>query len=354
MLHNNREEQPIIAVTMGDPCGIGPEIICKAMSELSLREEAKIVIIGEEKALEAISKKLNIPLRFQRFSHVAKAISNAGGDVIPVINPLPLSPEDIIPAKPTTNTAHAVVKYIEEAVKMAMDGLVDAICTAPINKAKLHACGFTFPGHTEFIKHLTGSTRAVMMLAGTRLRVTLVTIHEALKRVSELLTIDKICETIEVTAWSLENYFGLSHPRVAVCGLNPHAGESGLFGDEEQKVIAPAVESFRSHKAWEISGPYPPDTVFYKAVQGAFDAVVAMYHDQGLIPLKLLHFDDAVNVTLGLPIIRTSVDHGTAYDIAGKGIASPNSLKAAIRLAGHMARSKRRHHENFSTDHHNP
>ncbi|MEJ5300223.1 MAG: 4-hydroxythreonine-4-phosphate dehydrogenase PdxA [Thermodesulforhabdaceae bacterium] len=343
----SNHRRPIIAVTMGDPCGIGPEIICKALSDLSVREQAKIVVIGDEKALKVIAKKLNMLFRFEIFSNVEKAISNASGDLIPVINPFPLSSEDIIPAQPTINTAHAVVKYIEEAVKMAMEGTVDAICTAPINKASLKTCGFSFPGHTEFIKHLTGSDKAVMMLAGTQLRVSLVTIHEPLKSVSELLTVDKICETIRVTAWSLENYFGLKPPRIAVCGLNPHAGESGIFGDEEQKVIVPAVESFRSNKEWEISGPYPPDTVFYKAVQGHFDAVVAMYHDQGLIPLKLLHFDDAVNITLGLPIIRTSVDHGTAYDIAGKGIASPNSLKAAICLASYMATSKKKLYEAF-------
>lgn len=341
----NRPEpyRPTIAVTMGDPCGVGPEIICKAVSDPEISETARIIVLGEEKALERTANQLGISISFQLVNRVQNASWNQA--FFPVINPQPLNTDDIIPANPTSHTAQAVIKYIERAVEMAMDGVVDAICTAPINKAILHAHGFSFPGHTEFIKHLTGSDRAVMMLAGKRLKVSLVTIHEPLRRVSELLTVEKIRETIEVTASSLEMYFSLPNPKIAVCGLNPHAGESGLFGDEEQQVISPAVEAFVSHKNWKVSGPHPPDTVFYKASRGVFDAVVAMYHDQGLIPLKLLHFEDAVNITLGLPIIRTSVDHGTAYDIAGKGIASPSSLKAAISLAAQMARSKKRRHE---------
>ncbi|MGC8718959.1 MAG: 4-hydroxythreonine-4-phosphate dehydrogenase PdxA [Thermodesulforhabdaceae bacterium] len=337
----NTGNRPLIAITMGDPCGIGPEIICKALTDSSILSEVRFVVIGEEKALQETSQKLSLPLSVVSVSDVTELSDNTAKSVIPVINPSPLAYEDIIPARPTSRTAKAVIRYIEKAVELAISGKVEAICTAPINKALLTSHGFSFPGHTEFIKHLTGSDKAVMMLAGDRLRVTLVTIHEPIRRVSELLTTEKIRETVEVTASSLETYFGISHPRVAVCGLNPHAGEGGLFGDEEVKIISPAVEYFQNHRSWKVSGPHPPDTIFYRAVKGAFDAVVAMYHDQGLIPLKLLYFEDAVNVTLGLPVIRTSVDHGTAYDIAGKGVALPSSLKAAIRMAAQMVKCKK-------------
>ncbi|MCX7822362.1 MAG: 4-hydroxythreonine-4-phosphate dehydrogenase PdxA [Syntrophobacterales bacterium] len=343
MIYDN-SYQPVIAITMGDPCGIGPEIICKALIDQSFTGVVKVIIVGENRALENVVNQLRLSISFQPVNDIKDAFKG-GKDFFPVINPFPLGDRDITPTMPTSYTARATIKYIEEAVQMALDGVVDAICTAPINKTILSAHGFPFPGHTEFIKYLTGSDKAVMMLAGDQLRVSLVTIHEPIRRISELITIEKICETIEVTASSLETYFALPHPRVAVCGLNPHAGESGLFGDEEEKIISPAIKTFLPHRRWHISGPHPPDTVFYRAARGIFDAVVAMYHDQGLIPLKLLHFDDAVNVTLGLPIIRTSVDHGTAYDIAGKGIASPGSLKAAIRLAAQMVRSKKQGYE---------
>jgi 4-hydroxythreonine-4-phosphate dehydrogenase len=337
----NTGNRPLIAITMGDPCGIGPEIICKALTDSSILSEARFVVIGEEKALQETGIRLNLPLSLNIVSDIADISPEVTLNVLHVINPYPLSYEDIVPAKPTPKTARAVIRYIEKAVELAIDEKVDAICTAPINKALLNAHGFSFPGHTEFIKHLTGANKAVMMLAGDRLKVSLVTIHEPLRLVSELLTVDKIRETIEVTASSLETCFGICRPRVAVCGLNPHAGEGGLFGYEEQQIISPSVDYFQNQRSWEVSGPHPPDTIFYRAVKGAFDAVVAMYHDQGLIPLKLLHFEDAVNVTLGLPIIRTSVDHGTAYDIAGKGIALPSSLKAAICMASQMAKCKK-------------
>ncbi len=305
-------KKPTIAITMGDPCGIGPEIIAKALREPSVRDLANFVIIGEEKALDPSLD-------------------------IEVVNPYPIKDEDIKPSKPTYKTAIATISYIEKAVEMALAKEVDAICTAPINKAVLQAHGFSFPGHTEFIKHLTNSDKAVMMLAGPSLKVTLVTIHEPLAKVTSLVTKEKIIETIEVTASSLEEFFGLKNPRVAVCGLNPHGGEGGKFGREEIEIISPAIEHFKNAPNWDISGPYPPDTVFYRASRGEFDSVVAMYHDQGLIPIKLLHFEEAVNITLGIPIIRTSVDHGTAYDIAGKGLAKPKSLIEAIKMACHMA-----------------
>ena len=203
--------------------------------------------------------------------------------------------------------------------------------TCPISKLSLREAGYPYPGHTEMLAALTGAPRVRMMMAGDRLRVVLVTIHEPLGRVSGLLSTDTVRDCIEMTADSLRHDFGLRCPRIAVAALNPHAGEGGLFGDEEGRIIQPAVVA--SADCGEVSGPWPPDTVFHQAAAGRYDAVIAMYHDQGLIPFKLLHFQDGVNVTLGLPIVRTSVDHGTAYDIAGQGKADPSSLAAAVRLA---------------------
>jgi 4-hydroxythreonine-4-phosphate dehydrogenase len=221
-----------------------------------------------------------------------------------------------------------------------MDGTVDAICTCPIHKANLNQHGFNFPGHTEYLRHLTGAGDVVMMLAGDKLRISLVTIHQALLEVAPLVSIPLVCTTVRITAQSLERDFGLKRPRVAVAALNPHGGEQGRFGREEIEVIRPAVEILQS-EGIGVSGPYPADTLFHRAVSGEFDAVVAMYHDQGLIPIKLLHFGEAVNITLGMPIIRTSVDHGTAYDLAGTGTANAGSLNAALRLAASMATNRK-------------
>ena len=211
--------------------------------------------------------------------------------------------------------------------------------TAPISKEALNRAGHHYPGHTELLAELAGTERVVMMLAGSRLRVTLVTIHEGLADVPGLVTFERVLETIRITHRDVDRYFR-RHPRLAVLALNPHCGEGGMFGDEEARVIGPAVDAAR-REGIDAVGPLSADTLFHFAVQGKYDAVVCMYHDQGLIPLKLLHFDDGVNVTLGLPIIRTSVDHGTAYDLAGTGRASAESMKAAIMMAAAMARAKR-------------
>jgi 4-hydroxythreonine-4-phosphate dehydrogenase len=205
----------------------------------------------------------------------------------------------------------------------------------------MHQAGYEFEGHTELLAHLTGTKDYVMMLAGDRLRVSLVTIHCALAEVPRRLSEALIVKTIGITYRSLERDFGIDKPKVAVAALNPHAGESGLFGNEDKTIVGPAVEAARD-SGLRVEGPFPADTIFYHASTGQYDAVVAMYHDQGLIPLKLLHFSDAVNITLGLPIIRTSVDHGTAYDIAGKGVADPSSLIAAIKMAAKIVDARRR------------
>ena len=211
--------------------------------------------------------------------------------------------------------------------------------TCPISKALMHRAGHLYDGHTQLISHLTDSPEYVMMLAGERLRVSLATIHCALKDVPSILSEEMVYRTIVITARALVEDFGLENPNLAVAALNPHGGEEGLFGTEDEEIVRPSVKRARG-EGFHVVGPFPSDTLFYKAASGQFDAVVAMYHDQGLIPLKLLHFSDAVNVTLGLPIIRTSVDHGTAYDIAGKGQADESSLKAAIKMAAMMVRNR--------------
>lgn len=232
-----------------------------------------------------------------------------------------------------------MTEYIIEAVEAARAGDVEAAVTCPINKALMNLAGYHFEGHTQLIAHITGTEDYVMMLAGERLRVTLVTIHCPLRDVPAKITAENIYKTIMITYKALESDFGIKNPRIAVAALNPHAGESGLFGSEEKDIILPAMKR-AAENGCNVTGPLPADTLYYWASSGRYDAVVSMYHDQGLIPLKLLHFSDAVNITLGLPIIRTSVDHGTAYDIAGQGRADPSSLTAAIRTAVTMVKNR--------------
>jgi 4-hydroxythreonine-4-phosphate dehydrogenase len=264
-----------------------------------------------------------------------EALAGSSGDAVHCLQTGTLDPADMIYGQPTADTGEAVHRYITTAASLCLTGRAAAMATAPINKEVLNRAGHHYPGHTELLAELTGTTDFVMMLAGDRLRVTLVTIHEALAAIPSLLTVEKILSTIRITHQDVSRYFKTS-PKIAVLALNPHCGEGGLFGDEESLVIRPAVEQARS-LGIDVHGPLSADTLFHFAVQGAYDAVVCMYHDQGLIPLKLLHFDDGVNITLGLPIIRTSVDHGTAYGLAGRGEASAASMTAAIRIAAQMA-----------------
>jgi 4-hydroxythreonine-4-phosphate dehydrogenase len=289
-----------------------------------------------ERALEKLGATSSIHLI--RSLESLENLSRPG--VICVVNPSSLSLGDIAYGQPSPAACQAVIRYIEEAARLAVAGQVDAICTCPIHKANLQKHGFPFPGHTELLQGLTQAKEVVMMLAGPRLRVSLVTIHHALADVPEILTEELIYRTIAITGEALLRDFGLESVRLGVAGLNPHAGEQGRFGREELDLIQPVISRFREGP-YKVEGPFSPDTLFHRAIEGEFDAVIAMYHDQGLIPIKLVHFHEAVNLTLGLPIIRTSVDHGTAYDIAGTGKAHPGSLEAAIRLAVVMARNRR-------------
>ncbi|MFH2100233.1 MAG: 4-hydroxythreonine-4-phosphate dehydrogenase PdxA, partial [Pseudomonadota bacterium] len=278
--------------------------------------------------------RLGLSLAFSRVSGPGEArFADQVTDVAAVSD---LDPSRVVPGRPSPETGRAMVQYILSAIGWALSGKIHAVATCPIHKAAMHAAGYAWSGHTEILAEKTGTVRYRMMLAGDRLRVVLVTIHTALSTVPGLITVDRVAETIRITAESLVARFGIPHPRIAVAGLNPHAGEEGLFGDEEITVIAPAVELARAGGV-DATGPHPPDTLFIPARLSSFDAVVCMYHDQGLIPFKMLHFDDGVNTTLGLPIIRTSVDHGTAYDLAGTGRASHKSLVAAVQMAALQA-----------------
>jgi 4-hydroxythreonine-4-phosphate dehydrogenase len=329
---------PRIAITMGDPAGIGPEIIVKALPREDISQVCRPFVVGDIGVLKAAAEGIGA-----RSFHTMETPGDISGDP-DTIDVLSLSDlkVSVTPGKPTRDGGKAMVEYILKAVELAKSGQAAAMVTCPISKELMNQAGYTFDGHTELIAHLTSTKDYVMMLAGEKLKVALVTIHCPLREVSERINKALIEKTIIITCRSLESDFGINKPRVAVAALNPHAGEGGLFGREDEEIIRPAVEETRNG-GLSVEGPFPADTLFYHAVNGEFDAVVAMYHDQGLIPLKLLHFSDAVNLTLGLPIVRTSVDHGTAYDIAGKGIADPSSLIAAIKMAAKIAGARKKY-----------
>lgn len=331
-------ERPLLAVTMGDPCGIGPEIICKALAQGNIQHGCTPIVFGDWGAMERALAITNVPLKMRDFrrAHAADLADPSNLILVPCTT---LMPEDMEFGAPTSGAGEAVYRYITEALSFVQSGAAEALVTAPINKKALNLAGYHYPGHTELLAELTDTDQVVMMLAGSTLRVTLVTIHEALADVPRLLSIEKVLDTIRITAEGIQHYFK-ADPKIAVLSLNPHGGEQGLFGSEENLIIVPAIEDAK-RLGIKAEGPFPADTLFHSAARGEFDAVVCMYHDQGLIPLKLLHFDDGVNVTLGLPIIRTSVDHGTAYDLAGKGEASAQSLIAALVMAAEMAGKKR-------------
>jgi 4-hydroxythreonine-4-phosphate dehydrogenase len=326
--------RPIIAITMGDPVGIGPEIIHLALNNASVYEACRPLVIGDVNIL--LQAKKTTASRLHIHSVTAPETGMYTFGTIDVMNISELEPHKSLWGRPTVETGRAMVHYITAAIDMACQGRLDAITTCPINKAAMQIAGFNFSGHTELLAQRTQTDAYAMMLAGDRLRVVLVTIHVPLKDVPSMLTKERVLRTIEMTAVGLKDRFGCKTPCIAVAGLNPHAGEEGLFGQEEARVILPAIEAAR-RQGFNVAGPFPPDTLFYHAADGPYDAVVCMYHDQGLIPFKMIHFDDGVNITLGLPIIRTSVDHGTAYDISGTGKAHPGSLVAAINMAADQA-----------------
>jgi 4-hydroxythreonine-4-phosphate dehydrogenase len=327
---------PRIGITMGDPAGVGPEIVVRALSKPDLYKAARPLILGDPAAVGAfVERQPRLSLR--EVEGTGDAGTRPG--VVDLLPTSRMDPSRLRSGVPSLEGGEAMMGAITRAVELTLRGELEAVVTGPISKVLMQQAGYPFEGHTQLLAHLTGASEVVMMLAGERLRVVPVTIHCALREVPTLLTGEAVLRTLVLTDRGLRSDFGVPAPRLAVAALNPHAGEAGLFGDEEATVIAPAVRSARS-RGIDATGPLPADTLFVKAHAGDYDAVVCMYHDQGLIPLKLLHFADGVNVTLGLPIVRTSVDHGTAYDIAGRGAADPSSLEAAVRTAARMAANR--------------
>ena len=325
---------PLVGITMGDPVGVGPEIIAKALSDPCVLRCCQPVIYGNATRLRAGAASTGVRLEIAEVPSINDV--RIGHHGIPVINPVAIDTEGLAWGKPTPISGMAMAAYLNKAIDDAIDGLIAAIATGPINKLALKMADIPFSGHTEILAERTGTQNYAMMLAGNRLNVVLATIHIPIEQVPHALTTQGIATIVTLTDHALKTRFGLPAPRIAVAGLNPHAGESGLFGVEEQKIIQPAIDLAAS-QGIIVTGPHPPDTIFFKASQGLFDAVVSMYHDQGLGPFKMIHFDDGVNTTLGLPIVRTSVDHGTAYDIAGSGEASSASMVAAITMAADQA-----------------
>jgi len=307
---------PRIAITLGDPRGIGPEIVARALAEPLA---ADVTVIGAEDQIAWVPAARRISVGAWGAGS-GERIGNGASAAV----------ERARGARAGQLTGHAV----ERAARLALEGEVDAIVTGPAHKHALHLAGFPYPGHTEWLGHLAGDVDTVMMLAADRLRVVLVTTHVALRDVPALLTIERVVRTGRITERALRELFGLAEPRLALCALNPHAGESGLFGDEEERVLRPAAEQLGA------AGPLSADTVFVRALAGEFDAVLAPYHDVGMTAIKVAAFGRGVNVTLGLPFVRTSPDHGTAFDIAGQGKADAGSMRVAIELATTLAGRK--------------
>ena len=329
-----------LALTLGDPAGVGPEIVVKAWQALR-NEGLSFLAVGDFQALASASAAGGSILRRITSPQEAPPLF---AEALPVLD-LPLR-APVIAGQPSAAAAPSVIRWIETAVGLALRGDVAGVVTAPIAKAPLYAAGFKFPGHTEFLGDLTaaasydGARGPIMMLTAQDLRVTLVTVHAPLARVPELISIQSIVNAGLVTAQALRRDFGVAEPRVAIAGLNPHAGESGGLGREEIEIVEPAVRALRDLGV-DATGPYPADSLFPAEMRARYDAAVCLYHDQALIPVKMLDFWGGVNVTLGLPIVRTSPDHGAAFDIAGRGVARADSLVAAIRLADAIAGRRR-------------
>lgn len=329
------DSRPVtLAISIGDPRGIGPEVILKAAAGRAL-PGARLVIVGGAAVLRATAANLQLPCPASVDDPV-----DMPDETAVVLDTGTFPATALEPRKPDSACGRASLQYVECAVNLVREGTADAIVTGPINKAAIGAAGSPYPGHTEMLAHLAGGGTPVMLMVCPGLRVALVTTHLRLLDVAGSITADSIVRIGRVLYGDLRRYFGIQDPQIAVCGVNPHCGDDARFGDEETRIIAPALRRLESEGV-HLTGPLPADTVFCQAIEGRSDAVLAMYHDQGLIPVKMAGLDRVVNVTLGLPIIRTSVGHGTAYDIAGRGVASDGSFREAVRVAAEMARAVR-------------
>jgi len=322
---------------MGDPAGIGPEVIVKAVIDGRLQKLCQPVVIGSLPVMERTIASLKLKLRAWNVNGHNPPPKHEG--TIAVLDPLETPLGTFRPGVAAAETGAASIAFIKKGVELAQLGCIDGIVTAPINKEAINLAGCRFPGHTELLADLTKTKDSGMMIVGGPLRIMFVTTHVAIKKLPALLTHAKIEKSIGLAHRALTQLFGIKKPRIGVAALNPHAGEHGLFGDEETRVILPAARAAQAQGIL-ASDPLPADTLFGKAAKGQYDGIVALYHDQGLIPLKLVAFGTCVNLTVGLPIIRTSVDHGTAFDIVGKGVADPGSLLEAIKLAARIAQSR--------------
>jgi 4-hydroxythreonine-4-phosphate dehydrogenase len=328
-------KRPVVGITMGDAAGIGPEVVTKALAHAQTYELCRPLVIGDARRLALAAERCGSSVRVRSIDSTGAAGYRPG--TIDCLN-LDLIPGDLPFGQLSATAGDAAYRFIERAVALAVAGEVDAICTAPVNKAALHAGGHVFPGHTEILAHLTGTLEVSMLLSTPKLRVIHCTTHVGLLEAIARIDPGLVERTIQRGHDSLTRW-GLKAPRIAVCGINPHAGEGGLFGNgEEERQVSPGIAAARA-RGIDVSGPYPADTLFYRAVRGDFDLVVAMYHDQGHCPVKVLGLETGVNITVGLPVIRTSVDHGTAFDIAGTGRADERSMLEALRQAADFARA---------------
>ena len=328
--------KPVLGITMGDAAGIGPEVIVKALADKRIYELAHPIVIGDKKIMQRALDIVKSDLQLRTVQDIDNLHSEFGYIDLIDLNNLP---EDLPFAKVDARAGKAAYEYIESAVDLTLKNKIHAIVTAPLNKEALHAGGKNFPGHTEILAHLSKTDDFSMMLTSEKLNVIHVTTHVSIRQACDLIKKERVLTVIEL-AEEYSKMLGFAEPRIAVAGFNPHAGENGLFGDEDEKEIVPAVKEAQA-KGMNVVGPLPPDTVFHRAANlDEFDIVVVMYHDQGHIPIKLLGFDTGVNVTVGLPFIRTSVDHGTAFPIAGQGISDSRSMTEALYLGAKMANVK--------------
>jgi 4-hydroxythreonine-4-phosphate dehydrogenase len=331
---------PVVAITMGDPSGVGPEVILKALAHPCLYDECRPLVVGSVQVFHGAAQAMALASGGAGLHWVESAGDASDRPERIAILDVPVDMAGVAIGVEGPESGRAAVESVRAAVMLALDGEADAIATAPLNKRAMRQAGFTYAGHTELIAELTGTRDYAMMLVTPKLRVVHVSTHVGLREAVDSLNAERILTVIGIAHETLIQ-MGIGAPRIAVAGLNPHAGEGGIFGSEEIEIIEPAVRQARA-RGYDATGPFPPDTVFYRASQGEFDIVVAMYHDQGHIPIKLSGFETGVNVSVGMPFPRTSVDHGTAFDIAGRGIASESSMVEAILLAARMTRAGER------------
>jgi len=328
---------PLLAITMGDPAGIGPEIIVKALCSATVWKRCRPIVIGSHPIMEQTAQRLggSSHVVLVRDFHKPANGPSFRPRMAPVFDPSVKPLKHIPQGRPSALAGEVSAVYIRTAVRLVQSGDANGLVTAPINKKAMHLAGYAYPGHTEFLASLTHTQKVGMMILGGPLKILFATTHVAMCDLSRAITGRCVSQAIRLAHQGLTQLFHIAHPRIGVAGLNPHAGDNGVFGQEEQRVIAPAIRRAQA-SGISCTGPYPADTLFGKAVRGAYDGVVAMYHDQGLVALKTVAFGHCVNLTVGLPIIRTSVDHGTAYDIVGQGTADPSSLIEALTLAARL------------------